>query len=489
MAEQNERQLLFKKMKSAMISTNDNAYSNKYATRRRETNRDYTVEEIQNILRNGSLDEQVALSNSYFNKDGIYRRTVIHYATIFKYCGMTIPVLGYGKSIEDENLYKRYFNAVAFSENIGIPELCTQFALKGLINGTYFGVVCKLDKGGLAIMDLPPAYCLNRYKDNQGNDLIEFDLNYFKTIRDETMRGRALDAFPPEIVKAWRKYDKNSSQENRYFLIPSDIGICFSFYNGFPLFLNVIASSIDFQDTKEAEKNRAEEEIKKIIIQKIPHLNDGTLLFEPPEAEELHSAAVGMMKKNKNTSVLTTYCDVDAIGSEAVAQSATNNTLNNMTNAIYTEAGVSGGLFNATGNLAMSNSLKNDMALMMPIILKFQRFFSNVLNKIFGNSSISFSYQFLPVTWYNESDFISNAFKMASSGYSFLIPAIAAGTSQRDLLTLKDLENKVLNLRDALIPLSTSYTESPGEQGRPSIADDKKQDSTIKKEISIDGGE
>ena len=60
------------------------------------------------------------------------------------------------------------------------------------------------------------------------------------------MRGRALDAFPPEIAKAWRKYDKNSSQENRYFLIPSDIGICFSFYNGFPLFLNVIASSIDF---------------------------------------------------------------------------------------------------------------------------------------------------------------------------------------------------------------------------------------------------
>ena len=41
-------------------------------------------------------------------------------------------------------------------------------------------------------------------------------------------------------------------------------------------------------------------------------------------------------------------------------------------------------------------------------------------------------------------------------------------------MTLKDLENKVLNLRDALIPLSTSYTESSGEQGRPSIADDKK---------------
>ena len=195
------------------------------------------------------------------------------------------------------------------------------------------------------------------------------------------------------------------------------------------------------------------------------------------------------MKKNKNTSVLTTYCDVDAIGSEAVAQSATNNTLTNMTNAIYTEAGVSGGLFNATGNLAMTNSLRNDMALMMPIILKFQKFFTNVINKVFSNSSISFSYQILPVTWYNESDFVANAFKMASSGYSFLTPAIAAGTSQRDLLTLKNLENNVLKLRDALIPLSTSYTESSGEQGRPSIADDKKQDSTIKKEISIDGGE
>jgi hypothetical protein len=43
------------------------------------------------------------------------------------------------------------------------------------------------------------------------------------------------------------------------------------------------------------------------------------LIFEPDEAEEIHSAAVGMMKGNKNLSVLTTYGDVDAIVSKTSA--------------------------------------------------------------------------------------------------------------------------------------------------------------------------
>jgi hypothetical protein len=47
-----------------------------------------------------------------------------------------------------------------------------------------------------------------------------------------------------------------------------------------------------------------------------------------------------------------------------------------------------------------------------------------------------------------------------------LLPAIALGINQRDLSNLKDLENDVLKLREKLIPLMSSYTQS-GEVGAP----------------------
>jgi hypothetical protein len=49
-------------------------------------------------------------------------------------------------------------------------------------------------------------------------------------------------------------------------------------------------------------------------------------LFEPPEVEEMHNGAVGMLSGNKNISVLTTYGDVDAIVSKTASE-ASNTTL------------------------------------------------------------------------------------------------------------------------------------------------------------------
>ena len=73
---------------------------------------------------------------------------------------------------------------------------------------------------------------------------------------------------------------------------------------------------------------------------------------------------------------------------------------------------------------------------------------------------------------------------MAQSGYSFLLPSAAIGLGQRELLGIKELENEVLVLREKLIPLASSYTES-GEVGRPTKTAEQKAPSTIVKEESI----
>jgi hypothetical protein len=94
----------------------------------------------------------------------------------------------------------------------------------------------------------------------------------------------------------------------------------------------------------------------------------------------------------------------------------------------------------------------------------------------------------LPITFYNEHKYAEDALKQANSGYSFILPALAMGLSQRELGNIKDLENDVLDLKEKLIPLSTAYTESAGSPGRPTLPAQEKSAKTVANEKSLDGG-
>jgi hypothetical protein len=194
--------------------------------------------------------------------------------------------------------------------------LLTNWAWRALVNGAYYGILVKNDKTTFSVLDLPPAYCTTRFKDYLGNDIIEFDVSYFNTITDKQSKNAALSVYPDFIVKAYKKWN-NGRLKNKWVIVPADIGICFPLFDGRPFFLDIIPSIIEYSESVETEQERDKEEIRKIIVQKIPHLNDGRLLFEPDEAVEIHRGAVGMVRNNKNTSVLTTYADVDAITSKA----------------------------------------------------------------------------------------------------------------------------------------------------------------------------
>ena len=200
----------------------------------------------------------------------------------------------------------------------------------------------------------------------------------------------------------------------------------------------------------------------------------------------MHKGAVDMMKKNENLSVLTTYADVDAI----VSKTANDNSLNSVDKAltnIYAEAGSSSQLFGTDSNLSLATSITNDMALMMVLARKMARLITSIINDKYGNANISFTYKILPVSFYNQKEYVEEALKLANSGYSFLLPALAMDLSQRELSNVKDLENDVLKLKEKLLPLSTSYTET-GNVGRPAKDAQDKSAKTVANEESLDRG-
>ena len=470
----------FARVKDKMIATNDLAYNERshrssYGYFRFH---EFTPEEIANIIDHGTLVEQQKLSRNYFHKNGFYKQIIIHYATLLKYMGLLIPNPSAGKNLSTSHIQKRYYSAMDLVEAMKLPVWLTNCAQRALVDGCYYGVRVDTDKKTFAVLDLPSQYCCSRFKDASGNDLIEFDLTYFNTISDINDREAALQAYPKEIVKAYKRYIKNKKGTlSNWFIIPSDIGICFPFFDMHPLFLSIIPASIAYDEALENRQEKDAEDIRKIIVQQIPHLTDGRLLFEPDEAEEIHAGTVGMLKGNKNLSVLTTYADVDSIASKTTDDNSDDFMKQALQN-IYAQAGVSSELFASTGSGTLEASLKNDLALMMYFANKCSVFVTNVLNEKYSNSNINFKYQILPISYFNDSDYVETSFKLVGSGYSALLPALAMGITQRDLSNVKDLENDVLKLGEKLKPLSTAYTQSGSDNQKSDEAGKKDEESS-----------
>lgn len=276
-----------------------------------------------------------------------------------------------------------------------------------------------------------------------------------------------------------------NGKNNKWVTIPAEMGICFPFLEDCrPILLDTIPSIVNYEDSVELEKERDLDEIRKIVVQKIPHLADGSFLLEPPEAAELHEGSVKMLHKNKNISVLTTYADVDAIVSKTASDTMSNN-LEKMANNIYYNANTSSQFFGTNTGVQIDASLRNDISLMMILANKFSIFITNTINRLFANNNINFKYQILPISQHNYEDYLDNSLKLANSGYSFLLPSLALGFSQSDINNIKDLENIYLKMSEKLIPLQTSYTQSSdSNSGAPEKDIEDKSPTTITTEIS-----
>ena len=452
--------------------------------------RNYSLSDIEQIVNNGSLEAKRTLSRTFFARDGFYKKILMHYAYLYKYAGVLVPNPSFGASLSDTAVKKKYKNAIDYVEDMKIPDFLGNCTLQALINGAYYGVVSEVNSKKFNIIELPANYCCSRYKDLNGKDIIEFDLTYFNTV-SESERSKVLKSFPKCFAKAYRAFEKG---ESNWFFVPTTISIYFSFLDGRPAFLDIIPATLCYDMAISNELEREAEEIKKIIVQKIPHLTStGELLFEPPEAEEIHKGTSGMMKHNKNVSVLTTYADVDVVSSTGKAE-ATANTVEKMASNVYYKTGASSQIFNASSSSAVETSLTNDMTFLAQLINKYSIFITEIVNMIFSHKKVNFKYTILPITHYNAFKYVDNALKLANAGFSFLLPAVAMDLSQRDLVNIKELENDVLELTELLIPLSSAFTQSnnqdpnAGEAGRTKKEQGEKAETTLAKEESLDKG-
>lgn len=315
--------------------------------------------------------------------------------------------------------------------------------------------------------------------------MMEFNLNYFYNIQNDTLitDEALLATFPIEIQKAYKQFVGKVSNVEKgirklkkgindkvikdndlsWILVPENVGVVFYYRDKKPFLTSVIEAIADLDDYKGIEKSLDKQELAKILIQKLPMNDDGELVFTTAEAAEIHRAAVGMLENNNNVDVMTTFAETQMFDLQSKA-SANRDNLEKMERSVYNEAGLSKNLFASEGTTALDYSVRTDCALAYNMAKQFIPFVNYHLNLKNKKSKIFLVFLLLPITQYNREDMFDLYLKAAEYGYSKLLPGIAAGIKQSDMIDLMHYENDVLKLHDVMIPVQSAHTTSGNQE-------------------------
>lgn len=493
-----ERLTNFKKAVKQMIAVTEDAYKKSDKKGGVITHRPYSKEEIKRIIECGSPVEKAELSEFFFRNNSFYKRIILHYATFLTYAWLLVPQVKIRKKGKENKLNSTknsatYWTAADFCSSFQIERKCKLFAKEVFVKGGYYGLI---HDGGeyVAIQDLPFEFCRSRFKNEQDIDMVEFNVAFFDTIREENIRKEILKTYPKFISKAY--YDYKNKRKDKWIFLPSELGIYFCFFEEIPFFLDLIPLLDDLEDYKDIDKKRNLLALKRILVQQVK--TDGLkLVFEPEEAAEMHEGAVEMLNNNQDVDVLTTYNDTELLD---LSGDENGTEIQAVLDLIFQAGGVAKEIFFPKTEAGLKVSLQNSLSIMSILGDMFSHFFTVLINNKFGSKTLGFKLSILPISEYNKEEYTSKAKDLAAFGYSFLTPVAGFGLNQVELTDLKELENELLDFENVLKPLQSAYTQSgktnaitaaasKSASSSSSSSEEKSSETTSNKSNSTGGGE
>lgn len=485
---------------SALKQTTKN-YNNKAAVLKALANRDIaTLREI---------------SKYFYRTNGIYFRLCNYFAQMYRYDWYIVDEV-YDDKVDKEKINKEFRKALNFLDNSYIRKTCMDIALSVIRDGAYYGCVIP-STSGIIFQELPVNYCRSRY--NVGHTpIIELNMKFFdEKFSDVSYRMRVLKMFPEDIQKGYALFKQNKlppdytgDTAGAWYALNKGTAIKFDFGNGdVPIFASAIPALLDLDAAQELDRRKQMQKLLKIVVQKLPLDKNGDLIFDIDEAQDIHRNAVAMLSNAIGVDVLTTFADIDSIDISDKNTTTTNDELEKVERSLYNAFGTSQNIFNASGNMATTNSILNDEAMCRTLLLQFSAFYDQVTQLMSSNpKKWKFRLYMLETTQYNYKELSKMYKEQTQLGYSKMLPQVALGQSQSFIINSCKFENEVLKLHEIMIPPLMSSTMSSedvlgrrsnsntsktqkaieGEEksaGRPEKSDAEKSDKTIANKESM----
>ena len=464
-------------------------------------------ENIQRAIESGNIAEMIEISNYFARQSGIYRRLCKHVSNFYRYDWILTPHVK-GK-IDNTKLTEEWYKQLNYLDNFQIKKFLGETAYTVIVNGSYYGYLIHTDDTAY-VQELPAVYCRSRMR-LKNKPVVEFNMAFFNDYyKDSAYRFKILGAWPKEFQKGYQLYvegklppEKPGDKAGWYMLDPE----CAFKFNAspddHPLFISTIPHILDLDEAQELDRKKMAQKLLKIIIQKMPLDKNGDLIFDVDEAQELHNNAVRMLGKAIGVDVLTTFAEVDVADLADKSSVTSIDDLEKVERTVYNEAGTAQNLFNTDGNIALEKSLLDDEANLYNLILQFEAFLNDIVEKFNKKTRKKFFTRvtILPTTAYNYKEMSKLYKEQTQLGFSLFLPQVALGLSQSAIMASAKFENEVLALATILTPPMSSNTMSskdrdqkkdnkqPAQEekkaGRQEKPDDEKSEKTIKNRESM----
>ena len=435
----------------------------------KKTEQKYTKEQIQTALVNKDIDTIRAISNYYYDCSGIYKRVCEYLAFLFRYDYYVVPYIN-KDSVKVDKILSDFYSVLNFLDNSKLKKKFAELSLQAVKDGCYYGYKVE-NNDRIVLQDLPIEYCRSRFFID-GKPTVEFNMKFFDDkFTDTAYRLKILDIFPKEFSKGYILYkngklpaDQSGDKAGWYLLDPKK-AVKFNLNNSdIPYFVEGIPAIIDLEEAQEIDKKRMLQQLMKIFIQKLPIDKNGDLVFDVEEGKDLHANAVAMLADIIGVDVVTTFADVDIKDMNNTSSATTSlDNLKKVERSVYNQMGVPQNIFNADGNVALNQSIVNDEASGKSFLYQYEEFINDILDDCSWNKNKKnyyFHIKILETTIYNYKELSKLYKEQVQVGYSKLLPQIALGHTQSEILAELHFENNILDLTQLMTPAQMSSTMS-----------------------------
>lgn len=454
---------------------------------------------LDTAFRRGDVDHLRALSRHFFKVSGVYSRAAAYLAYLPTYDYLLTPRVFGENTVSTERVTSSIISQLKYLEQAKLKQTLGQITLDIILDGVAY-VYWRRQGEISAIQKLPVKACRTITTMN-GLPTVEFNLQYIDGISDPTEKVRFLNSLPTEVIAEYNKlvHDRKTGQNtsgkrqnkqglngdyfNDWVLLDPSFATAFYFNpSKQPILANSFFAILDVMELKGIEKKKAENELYNLVVQQFHFNDDGEPEIELPDMQAFHQSASKIFEQTNQTDLLTTLADVKNINLNEAAAAPIN--FDPWNKSVYGELGVSSQLFSTEGNMALEKSILIDEALVRQLIEKYQDWINAILIREFGRtSSFDTSIWFPPITVNNRMELSQKYKDMATLGYSKVLPALALGQSQLDILSIAVFENDMLDMASIMKPLQSSHTASAkdgdNKGGRPPLPDSEKSDKTI----------
>lgn len=337
------------------------------------------------------------------------------------------------------------------------------------------------DKHSYFIEKLDPDFCrLSGHSD--GMWVFEFDFSYFDT------RAELLEGYPEEFAAKYNQYTNNKT-EFRWQQLSQDKSVVYKLNETsqeiVPPLSVAFENIIELNDYKGLKKAGTKIDNYLILHQKVPMFkDDGGLnrkqnhfMIDDKTMVMFHS----MLDEHLPDEIGTVISPMEIEAIQLEKTRGTTDKVAEATRDVYNSVGVNQYLFNPDKNstAGLSRSITKDEALVIDFYLQVARWMNKKL-KMNHPKWRHWTIKLLGTTQQSEEQYANFLIQLGTLGFP-VTGAIAAmvGQDLSSVQSMSYLENKVLNLREVMVPFASSHTGgvNQNEGGRPRMGDDVISDS------------